>query len=232
MSSPSQIFRNINSQEFKGSDALDNNSACADGAPGATIVIKKVNRHGQSFTLSGTKGSLPFFLFFCEGGSPYPRMEGRKIANLLQQGYRMPKPEHVDDDLCVFNMSLLILLGDMQTSFLDLPISKPCETILTSILYCPIMGEKMIRNISHVKKQGSKIVHTFSPSLHVLMLHDPGVFQGGSTFISSKFILNKSGVILCSQKQFSFVSLALMSKRCCVVSIKLFKICSEADVCF
>ncbi|XP_015749792.1 PREDICTED: platelet-derived growth factor receptor alpha-like [Acropora digitifera] len=33
------------------------------------------------------------------GGSPYPRMEGRKIANLLQQGYRMPKPEHVDDDL-------------------------------------------------------------------------------------------------------------------------------------
>ena len=40
-----------------------------------------------------------FFLFFFEGGSPYPRMEGRKIANLLQQGYRMPKPEHVDDDL-------------------------------------------------------------------------------------------------------------------------------------
>ena len=40
-----------------------------------------------------------FFAFLFEGGSPYPRMEGRKIANLLQQGYRMPKPEHVDDDL-------------------------------------------------------------------------------------------------------------------------------------
>ncbi|XP_067029817.1 fibroblast growth factor receptor 3-like isoform X4 [Acropora muricata] len=33
------------------------------------------------------------------GGSPYPRMEGRKIVDLLRQGYRMPKPEHVDDDL-------------------------------------------------------------------------------------------------------------------------------------
>ena len=46
---------------------------------------------------------FPFFFLFCffifEGGSPYPRMEGRKIANLLQQGYRMPKPDHVDDDL-------------------------------------------------------------------------------------------------------------------------------------
>ena len=33
------------------------------------------------------------------GGSPYPRMDGRKIANFLQQGYRMPKPQHVDDKL-------------------------------------------------------------------------------------------------------------------------------------
>ncbi|XP_022793668.1 fibroblast growth factor receptor 3-like isoform X2 [Stylophora pistillata] len=34
---------------------------------------------------------------FTIGGSPYPRMDGKKIANLLQQGYRMPKPRHVDD---------------------------------------------------------------------------------------------------------------------------------------
>ena len=33
------------------------------------------------------------------GGSPYPRMDGRKIANLLQDGYRMPKPQHVDEEL-------------------------------------------------------------------------------------------------------------------------------------
>ena len=35
------------------------------------------------------------------GGSPYPRMDGRKIANLLQEGYRMPKPQHLDDKLYV-----------------------------------------------------------------------------------------------------------------------------------
>ena len=29
---------------------LDNNSACTDGAPGATIIIKKVNRHGFTFS--------------------------------------------------------------------------------------------------------------------------------------------------------------------------------------
>ena len=33
------------------------------------------------------------------GGSPYPRMDGKRIASLLQQGYRMPKPQHVDDKL-------------------------------------------------------------------------------------------------------------------------------------
>ena len=49
MNTPSQILRNINSEKFKGFDALDNNSACTDGAPGATIIIKKVNRHGFTF---------------------------------------------------------------------------------------------------------------------------------------------------------------------------------------
>ena len=38
-------------------------------------------------------------LFYISGGSPYPRMDGRKIASLLQEGYRMPKPQHVDDKL-------------------------------------------------------------------------------------------------------------------------------------
>ena len=31
------------------------------------------------------------------GGSPYRRMDGRKIANVPQDGYRMPKPQHVDE---------------------------------------------------------------------------------------------------------------------------------------
>ena len=66
--------------------------------------------------------------FFFEGGSPYPRMEGRKIANLLQQGYRMPKPEHVENDLLVFSMYLPILLSDVQTKYLDELTIKPCDT--------------------------------------------------------------------------------------------------------
>jgi len=41
---------------------------------------------------------VPKLLSF-SGGSPYPRVEGRKIANWLQEGYRMPKPQHVHDKL-------------------------------------------------------------------------------------------------------------------------------------
>ena len=33
-------------------------------------------------------------------------MDGRKIANLLQEGYRMPKPQHVDAKLYVNIVSL------------------------------------------------------------------------------------------------------------------------------
>ncbi|CAH3158133.1 unnamed protein product, partial [Porites lobata] len=33
------------------------------------------------------------------GGTPYPRIAGRKMAELLLEGYRMPKPSHVDDAL-------------------------------------------------------------------------------------------------------------------------------------
>ncbi|KAL9964722.1 hypothetical protein ACROYT_G028402 [Oculina patagonica] len=33
------------------------------------------------------------------GGSPYPGINPRVIANKLQKGYRMPKPKHVDDQL-------------------------------------------------------------------------------------------------------------------------------------
>jgi len=42
--------------------------------------------------MSSIKCSLP-------GGSPYPRMDGRKIVHWLQQGHRMSKPQHVDEKL-------------------------------------------------------------------------------------------------------------------------------------
>lgn len=36
---------------------------------------------------------------FTVGGSPYPAINAREIAKKLQQGYRMPKPKHVDEQL-------------------------------------------------------------------------------------------------------------------------------------
>ena len=33
------------------------------------------------------------------GGCPYPRKNGHRIVQMLQEGYRMPKPDHVDQRL-------------------------------------------------------------------------------------------------------------------------------------
>ena len=33
------------------------------------------------------------------GGSPYPRLKGQEIAQMLQGGHRMPKPQHVGQRL-------------------------------------------------------------------------------------------------------------------------------------
>ncbi|XP_068754312.1 uncharacterized protein [Montipora capricornis] len=53
-------------------------------------------------------------------GSPYPRMDGKKIASLLQQGYRMPKPEHVDNDLYQIMMNCWQNEPEARPSFADL----------------------------------------------------------------------------------------------------------------
>ena len=39
---------------------------------------------------------LPSIASFLPGGSPYPDINARKIAQKLQEGYRMPKPKHVE----------------------------------------------------------------------------------------------------------------------------------------
>ena len=44
-------------------------------------------------------------------------MNGRKIASLLQQGYRMPKPKHVDYELYVFEQPLKYNIGNKQPTF-------------------------------------------------------------------------------------------------------------------
>ena len=42
--------------------------------------------------------------------SPYPRMDGKKMANLLEESYRMPEPQHVDEKLYENIVLLLVLL--------------------------------------------------------------------------------------------------------------------------
>ncbi|XP_068685633.1 proto-oncogene tyrosine-protein kinase receptor Ret-like isoform X2 [Montipora foliosa] len=57
---------------------------------------------------------------FTIGGSPYPRMDCRKIANLLQEGYRMPKPHHVDNELYKIMMSCWLKNPNARPTFLNL----------------------------------------------------------------------------------------------------------------
>ncbi|XP_067030252.1 tyrosine kinase receptor Cad96Ca-like isoform X2 [Acropora muricata] len=74
------------------------------------------------------------------GGSPYPRMEGRKIANLLQHGYRMPKPEHVDNDLYQVMVNCWHSEPEARPSFSDLTqqlkrMEKQHKTLINMHIY-------------------------------------------------------------------------------------------------
>jgi len=42
---------------------------------------------------------IVLYEIFTIGGSPYPRMDARKMADILNRGYRMPRPGHVDEAL-------------------------------------------------------------------------------------------------------------------------------------
>ena len=57
----------------------------------------------MAFVVEGSfaigSGDVDYLNSIFPGGSPYPRMDGKRTGSLLQQGYRMPKPQHVDDKL-------------------------------------------------------------------------------------------------------------------------------------
>ena len=53
----------------------------------------------QIFSQCCLQNSCGIASFMFTGGSPYPRINGRDIANNLKTGYRMPKPKHVDQQL-------------------------------------------------------------------------------------------------------------------------------------
>ncbi|XP_022802387.1 tyrosine-protein kinase receptor Tie-1-like isoform X3 [Stylophora pistillata] len=57
---------------------------------------------------------------FTIGGSPYPRMDGKKVAKLLEQDYRMPKPQHVDDELYQIMMRCWQNNPDVRPTFTEL----------------------------------------------------------------------------------------------------------------
>ncbi|XP_066024636.1 proto-oncogene tyrosine-protein kinase receptor Ret [Pocillopora verrucosa] len=85
---------------------------------------------------------------FTIGGSPYPRMDGKKIANLLQQGYRMPKPQHVDDKLYEVMMKCWQDDPKRRPTFTDLRNQlKGMETSYKRLINMRMYDDKLYGNI-------------------------------------------------------------------------------------
>ena len=64
-------------------------------------------------------------------------MDGRKVVNLLQEGYRMQKPEHVDNKLLVKNLSIYFHGNFAQvilsSESLSLPVSKVWGSLVPNL---------------------------------------------------------------------------------------------------
>ncbi|XP_066024495.1 fibroblast growth factor receptor 2-like isoform X2 [Pocillopora verrucosa] len=85
---------------------------------------------------------------FTIGGSPYPRMDGRKIANLLQQGYRMPKPQHVDDKLYQIMTSCWQNDPDARPTFIELRNQlKGMETLHKRLINMKMYDKQLYANV-------------------------------------------------------------------------------------
>ncbi|XP_068733582.1 fibroblast growth factor receptor 4-like [Montipora capricornis] len=85
---------------------------------------------------------------FTVGGSPYPQMDGKKIASLLQQGYRMPKPQHVDNDLYQIMMNCWQNEPEARPSFADLTQQlKEMETQHKRLLNMHIYNNELYANL-------------------------------------------------------------------------------------
>ncbi|XP_044180729.1 fibroblast growth factor receptor 4-like [Acropora millepora] len=77
--------------------------------------------YGQYTTKSDVWSyGVVLYEIFTIGGSPYPRMDGRKVVSLLQEGYRMQKPEHVDNKLYQIMVDCWQSEPEIRPSFADL----------------------------------------------------------------------------------------------------------------
>lgn len=55
---------------------------------------------GESSTMSDVWSyGIVMWEVFTIGESPYPGIPARQVANLLQIGYRMPRPRHLSEEL-------------------------------------------------------------------------------------------------------------------------------------
>ncbi|CAH3157700.1 unnamed protein product [Pocillopora meandrina] len=85
---------------------------------------------------------------FTIGGSPYPRMDGRKIANLLQEGYRMPKPQHVDEELYQIMMKCWKNDPDARPTFTELKNQlKDMETLHKKLINMTMYDKQLYANV-------------------------------------------------------------------------------------
>ncbi|XP_067030320.1 fibroblast growth factor receptor 3-like isoform X2 [Acropora muricata] len=77
--------------------------------------------YGQYTTKSDVWSyGVVLYEIFTIGGSPYPRMNGNKVVNFLQEGHRMQKPEHVDNKLYQIMMNCWQSEPEIRPSFADL----------------------------------------------------------------------------------------------------------------
>nr|XP_058969351.1 tyrosine-protein kinase receptor Tie-1-like [Pocillopora verrucosa] len=81
-------------------------------------------------------------------GSPYPRMDGKKIANLLEEGYRMPKPQHVDDQLYHIMMRCWQNDPDERPAFTELKKElKDMESLHKRLINMRMYDKKLYANV-------------------------------------------------------------------------------------
>ncbi|XP_022805604.1 tyrosine-protein kinase SRK3-like [Stylophora pistillata] len=89
-----------------------------------------------------------FYEIFTIGGSPYPRVDGRKMANLLQEGYRMLKPKHVVEKLYQIMMKCWKNDPDVRPTFADLKNQlKDMETQHKRLINMNMYDKQLYANI-------------------------------------------------------------------------------------